>query len=386
MHFYAMIPEDDHIVLEGAQVRERGEVVVKVDAVVPYEQIVADLRPAHQRLHEFLPRWILRQGCLAAAIDVAKHDGHVFAGDGQFGRLDGKQVGKGGYFLVRETVCNGVDKTQDGAGGAPFLFKHSQTERASAICVGAVILADADHVSVGVCFEKAVQLLADNLQNLRIAHAPLARAAGITLPIVIGIVFRMLFSVATCRKEPVASMNPVIGDEHLVGFFKMVPSLVQRVCPEQVVLALPVSEGRGDDCVNRLQHKLLMSWFTGFSVPPVVNPDLILQEFHGAIDQPFSMADNPHILFVDDQPIPIFADSLIFGLVQDDIPFPDGFCPLVGLGGRIADEEMCGNIQRLTFSSRAARMTCDETSRHLPLVNNPHLRRGRDRRQNGESR
>ena len=191
-----MVPEDDHVVLDGGEVRERGQVVVEVDAVIPDEKVVADLGPAFQGLHELLSGRILGQGGLPAAVDVAQHDGHVLPGDRLLRRLHGEQVGQGRYLLVREPVRHGVDETEDGAGRTALLVQDPLALRASAVGVRSVVLADTDHLPVRIGLEQAVQALAHDLQHLRVAHAPLAGAAGIAFPVIIGVILRMLFPVA----------------------------------------------------------------------------------------------------------------------------------------------------------------------------------------------
>ena len=161
----------------------------------------------------------------------------------------------------------------------------------------------------------------------------------------------------------------------------MIPSLVQRVRPEQIVLALPVAEGGGDHGIDRIQDQLLVQGLIGFPGSPVVDADIPFEEFHRAVHQPLPVPIDPDVPVVDDNPAAVLAVLLRIRLAKDDVAFPDGFRPWGGPGQGFREEEMGGQVDGLLFGGGPAGMPGFETSRHRSLVDNPHLCHGREERQ-----
>ena len=77
VHSHVVLLEKLDILLDNREVRERGEVVVEIDAVVPHEDVVRNLSPTFEGVHKVASRGIVGEGHLALAVDVAEHDIHV---------------------------------------------------------------------------------------------------------------------------------------------------------------------------------------------------------------------------------------------------------------------------------------------------------------------
>ena len=176
-------------------------------------------------------------------------------------------------------------------------------------------------------------------------------------------------------------MDPVIGDEDLGGFLQVVPGLVQRIRPEHIVLALPIAEGGRDHGVDRGQRKFLVQRFERLPVSPVVDADILLEEFHRAVYQPLPVPIDPDVPVVDDDPEAVLAVLIRIRLAKEDVALPDGFRPEGGSGQGFSEEEVGGQVDGFLFGGGPAGMAGNEASRHRSLVDNPHLRRGGEERQ-----
>ena len=180
-------------------------------------------------------------------------------------------------------------------------------------------------------------------------------------------------------------MDPVTGHEHLRRLLQVVPGLVQRIGPEHVVLALPIPEGGGDDRIHGIQGEFFMTGLIGFALSPVIDAHVSFQEFHGAVHQPLSVPMDPDVPVVDDDPAAVFAEFFRGRFAQDDIAFANGHGPFLGFRRSVGDEEVSGEVQRLLLGCGFPRMGRNEPSGHFALVDDPHLRRHRHRRQRHDS-
>ena len=152
----------------------------------------------------------------------------------------------------------------------------------------------------------------------------------------------MFRPVAGSGQQPVAGMDPVIGDKDLGGLLQVIPGLVQRVRPEHIILALPIAECGCDNRVDRRDRQLFVFRDIGLSLAPVVNADILLQEFHGAIDQSLSISLDPDSPVIDDEAIGIFGrypshDITAFHIHQCDVSLVERPQAFDDLEGRIRE-------------------------------------------------
>ena len=113
VHRDMVLLEQLDIRLQDMEIRERRNDIVEVDAIIPYENIVGDTRPAFQSLHKHLPRFIVGKRNLPFTVDVTQHDVHILQRLDMLGRLHGKQVSQCRELLVGETLGQLVQETDE---------------------------------------------------------------------------------------------------------------------------------------------------------------------------------------------------------------------------------------------------------------------------------
>ena len=164
---------------------------------------------------------------------------------------------------------------------------------------------------VWIGLEQAVNPRADDVQDLRVVQAPLAGTARVALSVVEGIVLRMLPAIAASRQQPVAGMDPVIGREDLLRLFQVVPDFIKGIRLQLVVLALPVAECRGKCPALLLDRQFLAGRDKGFASAPIVDVQVLLEKFHGPVDQPLPFTFQRYVPVRHGQPVAIFADRFL---------------------------------------------------------------------------
>ncbi len=65
--------EKTDVLGKDMEIRERSKIIVEIDAVIPYEDVVGNLAPALDGLDKFTSGSILPESHLPVAVNVAKH-------------------------------------------------------------------------------------------------------------------------------------------------------------------------------------------------------------------------------------------------------------------------------------------------------------------------
>lgn len=94
MHLHIVVAERADIGLDYMEVGERGHETVEINAIVPHEYIVGNLRPSLDSLQEITSGSIVGQRHLTEAVDVTQHDIDILAGFKVLRRMHGIEIGK----------------------------------------------------------------------------------------------------------------------------------------------------------------------------------------------------------------------------------------------------------------------------------------------------
>ena len=175
-----MLLEELYVFLKNREVGERRHHVVEVDAVVPDEDIVGNLRPPLKRLHEVAARGIVGKWHLALGVNVTQHNIDIGQRLYMLGRMHRKQIGECRELLVGETLGKFVEETHIVARQTPLVLVNLAALLTVAIGKIAVVLTHGYHVAVGVGLENRVDACGNNLKQLRIGETPLTRVARTT--------------------------------------------------------------------------------------------------------------------------------------------------------------------------------------------------------------
>ena len=241
-HGSVVLLEELYVLLDDVEVGERSHHVVKVDAVVPYEDVVADFAPALERPHEVAARLVVGQRHLALAVYVAEHDVDVGQRFYMLGWVHAVQVGEGRELLVGEALGELVDKADKIARGGTLVLLYLGAGLAVALGVVAVVLAYANHLHAGVGLEDRVYLLHGQLVDLRIGETPLAVASRAALAVDERIVFGVLLAIDRRGENAVESMYPQIACKLVLTVLQTEPALKVGVLTA-VAVGLAETEG-----------------------------------------------------------------------------------------------------------------------------------------------
>ena len=143
--------------------------------------------------------------------------------------------------------------------------------------------------------EQAVQRSANDFQHFGIAHAPLAGASGMPFSSIVSIILGVLSPVARGRQQAVTGMHPQIVDKKVGRLFQAHPGTKKRVFPQEIVAALPVTEGGN---LRPWTHRDGVD--TGkiiLSSSPVIHPHFLLQEVAGRVRKALALSFQHHGAF-----------------------------------------------------------------------------------------
>ena len=221
--------EELYVLLENVEVGERSHHVVEVDAVVPDEDVVGNLRPAFERTHEVASRLVVGERHLALGVDVAEHYVHVWQRLHMLRRVHGEEVGKRRELLVGEAFCQAVEEAYVAAGRRTLVLVHLAALGALAVGVVAVVLTYRNHVLLGVGLEYRVDAVGYDLEDVGIGEAPLAVVAGTSFAVDERVVLGVRLAVDRRRQKSVERMHPHVGGEHLAVLLQAHPVAVGAV-------------------------------------------------------------------------------------------------------------------------------------------------------------
>ncbi len=191
-----MVPEQADIVGKDMEIRERSQIIVEIDTVIPDENIVSNPAPAFYRLHKLTSGRIFPQSHLPVAVNVAKHNIHIRKRLYVLWRLHCIKVCKSREFLVRKSLRKLVEKMYDTSRQRAFIFVYSLAGIALAICKVAVILTDRNHIESRIGLENGIDTFAYDFKDFRIAQTPLACLARMTFATEIRIILRMFNAIS----------------------------------------------------------------------------------------------------------------------------------------------------------------------------------------------
>ncbi len=87
-----MVMEKADVLGKDMEIRERREIIVEIDAVIPYEDVVGNLAPPLDGLDKFASGSIFPQSHLPVAVNVTKHYIHVRKRFHMLRRLHGIEI------------------------------------------------------------------------------------------------------------------------------------------------------------------------------------------------------------------------------------------------------------------------------------------------------
>lgn len=221
--------EELYVLLENMEVGERRHYIIEVDAVVPYEDVVGNLRPAFERPHEVASRLVVGKRHLALGVDVAEHYVHVGQRLHMLRRMHGEEVGKRRELLVGEALGQAVEEAYVAAGRRTLVLVHLAALWALAVGVVAVVLTYRNHVLIGVSLEYRVDAVGYYLEDVGVGEAPLAVVAGTSFAVDERVVFGVRLAIDRRWQQSVERMHPHVGSEHLAVLLQAHPVAVGAV-------------------------------------------------------------------------------------------------------------------------------------------------------------
>ena len=358
---------------------EGREHVVEIDTVVPDEEVVADGRPSLQRPHKVAARGVVRQGHLALAVNVAKHDVDVGPRLDMFGRVHRVEVGQRRKLLVGEAVGQPVQEVDEAARRPALALVERPTRGAGAVGEVAVVLAHRDRVHPGVGPEDRVDLRADHLEELGIGQTPLARLARTPLAVDEGVVFGVAPTVDLRRQDAVEGVDPVAAGEGLLRLLEAEPVAVEGF-GHRIALALPVAECRILGVIQCGDRHVAAPGQPPGVVSVAGDAEVLLQQGHHAVNGPLAASVGDH-----QPPVAGLQPEAVLGQ-STGIPGAEDNVAATGLSRRHdgqprpadASDELLQQRRR-PHVHRIGRI--GDNPRHgLSMPYDAHLRRRRDRR------
>ena len=219
-----MVAEKTHIILHNIEIRERRHLTIEVDSVIPKENIVCNIRPTLQSLHEILTAGIFCQRDFTVAVDVAKHHNHIWLRFDILGRIHRIKISQCRNFLIWETFGKLVHKINQTARRRTRCIVKLLTFRTGTVRIVTVVLAHTDDFLIRISLEDRIDSLGYDFEYFRIGKAPLC--SRMTLPIEISIILRMFLAVFLYRKKAVEGMYPIIGCKDFIRLLQTIPPFV----------------------------------------------------------------------------------------------------------------------------------------------------------------
>ena len=211
------------VLLQNVEVRERCQVIIEIDAIVPHEDVVGNTAPALQGLDKVTSRSVVGEGYLPFTVDVAQHDVYVWQRLDMLRRVHREQVGQGTELFVRETFGQLVHKPDEVAGQGPLFLINLFAGGTMAIGEVSVVLADRNHGLAGIGPKDGVDLGSSCLKDLWIGQTPLTGISGTSFAINKRIVFGMALSETVGGEDPIEGVYPHTSGKFLFRLFQTEP-------------------------------------------------------------------------------------------------------------------------------------------------------------------
>ena len=159
MHIYIVLFKQLHVRLQDVEIREGRNVVVEINSIIPYENVIRDLCPSFKCLHEMLSRCIICQGNFPVTVNITEHYIDIRKRFDVLWRIHGIEVGQCGEFLIGKSCRQLIHKINNASRWSSLVVINLFAMFALAVGKVAVILTNGDHFLVGISFEYRVNTL-----------------------------------------------------------------------------------------------------------------------------------------------------------------------------------------------------------------------------------